>query len=127
RYYAQSWQQGAEKKLPRWGVLLDMVGDKDLGIRVPVDSPAPLVASLYAAADDIELRKYFGMGSQIITDDHKPLNDAGIPTIDIIDMDYSFWHTPGDTKDKLSVESLETVGKVTLLMIEKYLLDKSVP
>ncbi len=126
RYYAEALQQKTEKARPKWGVLLDMVGDRDLGIRVPVDSPAPLVESLYAAAEDIELRKYFGMGRQIITDDHKPLNEIGIPTIDIIDMDYSFWHTPGDTKDKLSVESLESVGKVTLLMIEKYLLDKSV-
>ena len=125
RYYAESLQQWSEKSRPKWGILLDMVGDKDLGIRVPEDSPVSLVEDMFAAADDLELRKYFGMGSQVITDDHKPLNEAGIPTIDIIDMDYSFWHTPGDKVDKLSEESLETVGKVTLLMIEKYLLDKS--
>lgn len=127
RYFADSLQQWPEKSRPKWGVLLDMVGDRDLGIRVPEDSPAFLVESLFAAAGDIKSRKYFGMGSQIITDDHKPLNEAGIPTIDIIDMDYSFWHTPGDKMDKLSAESLETVGKVTLLMIEKYLLDKRAP
>lgn len=124
RYYAESLNQWPEKSRPKWGILLDMVGDKDLGIRVPEDSPTSLVEHLFAAAEDLEMRKYFGLGSQIITDDHKPLNEAGIPTIDIIDMDYGFWHTPGDTTDKLSSESLETVGKVTLLMIEKYLLDK---
>ena len=127
RYYADSLQEWPEKSRPMWGVLLDMVGDKDLGIRVPEDSPPYLVANLFAAAEELELRKYFGMGNQVITDDHKPLNEAGIPTIDIIDMNYSFWHTPGDRVDKLSEESLETVGKVTLLMIEKYLLDKGAP
>lgn len=125
RYYAQALQQWPERSRPRWGVLLDMVGDKDLAIRVPADSPDFLVEKLFKAADELGLRKYFGMGSQRITDDHVPLNEAGIPTIDIIDMDYDYWHTPGDTLDKLSAESLQTVGQVTLLMIEKYLLDKS--
>ena len=124
RYYAESLNQWPEKSRPKWGILLDMVGDKDLGIRVPEDSPTSLVEHLFAAAEELEMRKYFGLGSQIITDDHKPLNEAGIPTIDIIDMDYGFWHTPGDTTDKLSSESIETVGRVALLMIEKYLLDK---
>ncbi|MCF6312461.1 MAG: M28 family peptidase [Verrucomicrobiales bacterium] len=125
RYYAESLSQWSEKTRPQWGLLLDMVGDHDLAIRVPRDSPAPLVEKLFAAAEDAGLRKYFGMGSQRITDDHVPLNKAGVPTLDIIDMEYAYWHTPGDTVDKLSAESLETVGKVTLLMIEKYLLDKS--
>ncbi len=125
RYYAKSLRQWPDKLRPKWGVLLDMVGDRNLAIRVPEDSPSRLVEFLFAAAEDIELRKYFGYGSQVITDDHKPLNEAGIPTIDIIDMEYDFWHTPGDTLDKLSADSLKVVGQVTLLMIEKYLLDKS--
>lgn len=124
RHYAESLREWPEKSRPQWGVLLDMVGDKNLAIRVPRDSPAHLVGFLYAAAEDAGLRKYFGVGSRVITDDHKPLNEAGVPTIDIIDMDYAYWHTPGDTIDKLSAASLEVVGKVTLLMIEKYLLDK---
>lgn len=124
RYYAKSLLQWPETSRPQWGVLLDMVGDKDLAIRVPGDSPAHLVELLFAAAEDAGLRKYFGIGRQVIIDDHKPLNEAGFPTIDIIDMDYAYWHTPGDTGDKLSAASLEVVGKVTLLMIEKYLLDK---
>lgn len=124
RYYAQFLSKLPEKVRPQWGLLLDMVGDSDLAIRVPRDSPALLVEKLFAAAEDAGLRKYFGMGSQRITDDHVPLNKAGVPTLDIIDMDYAYWHTPGDTADKLGAESLETVGRVTLLMVEKYLLDK---
>ena len=125
RHYAKLLKQWPDKTKPLWGLLLDMIGDKDLAIRVPKDSPSHLAEALFAAAEDLSLRKHFGMGGQKITDDHVPLNEVGIPTIDIIDMDYSYWHTPGDTADKLSAESLEIVGETVLLMIEKYLLDKS--
>ena len=42
------------------------------------------------------------------------MNVAGIPTIDVIDFDFAAWHTAGDTLDKVSAESLETVGRTTL-------------
>ncbi len=65
----------------------------------------------------------FGVSPSYIIDDHVPLNTvAGIPTIDIIDFDFDYWHTPGDTLDKISAESLEITGKTTLLLVEKYLL-----
>ena len=50
-------------------------------------------------------------------DDHTPFNEVGIPTIDLIDFDYPPWHTAGDTMDKLSAESLQTVGAVTLYFL----------
>jgi hypothetical protein len=110
-----------EGKRPRWGVLLDMVGDRDLNVRLPADSPRELVAHVFSAAEDLGYRQYFGIGSVSIIDDHIPLNAEGLPTVDIIDFDFKYWHTPGDTLDKLSPESLEIVGKTTLLMLEKYL------
>jgi hypothetical protein len=50
-------------------------------------------------------------------DDHLPLNEAGIQTIDIIDFNYPdptnrFWHTHQDTPEHCSAESLEAVGSV---------------
>jgi glutaminyl-peptide cyclotransferase len=50
-------------------------------------------------------------------DDHLPLNQAGIKTIDLIDFDYPdqtnrYWHTHQDTPDHCSAESLEAVGTV---------------
>ena len=78
---------------------------------------------ILSAAGDLDLRSYVGIRPDYIVDDHIPLNVvAGIPTIDLIDFDYPHWHTPADTMDKLSAESLETTGRVTLLMVEKYLL-----
>ena len=52
-----------------------------------------------------------------ISDDHVPLNWGGIPTVDIIDFQYPFWHTTQDTPDKCSAESLEAIGKVLMHVI----------
>jgi hypothetical protein len=50
-------------------------------------------------------------------DDHLPLIQSGIPTIDIIDFDYPYWHTVEDTPDKCSAESLDVVGQLVLSVI----------
>jgi len=52
-----------------------------------------------------------------ILDDHVPLNEAGIKTIDIIDFNYPdqthrYWHTHQDTPEHCSAESLGAVGTV---------------
>jgi hypothetical protein len=135
---------------PRWGVLLDMIGDVDLNIRAAVRIPgqsirelaeakekgAPLVdmvkveeslqflaRHLLDAAGELDLRDHVGVSPDYIIDDHIPLNVvAGIPTIDLIDFDFPAWHTPGDTLDKISAESLAITGRVTLRLVEKYLL-----
>jgi hypothetical protein len=99
-------------KLFRGGILFDMVGDKSLTITLPPDSPADLAAGIFAAAEALELRKHFTYFDRDITDDHTPLNEAGIPVIDLIDFDYPPWHTPEDTIDKLSAESLRITGAV---------------
>jgi len=99
----------------RGGILLDMVGDSSLGITLPLDSPADLARDIFAAADALKCRNqftYFDHGT--VLDDHTPLNTAGIPTIDLIDFDYPPWHTADDTIDKLSANSLETVGRVVV-------------
>ncbi len=51
-----------------------------------------------------------------ILDDHTPFLKKGIKAVDIIDMDYPYWHTLQDDLSKISVESLQIVGSV----IEKW-------
>ncbi|MCB1229621.1 MAG: M28 family peptidase [Verrucomicrobiae bacterium] len=144
-YYAGQMLSLKPAQRPRHGILLDMVGDKDLKIGIASKLP-PLNLRELKEADvdyqDIELRRealtrqcleaakdaghrgHFGVSSSYITDDHVPLNQvAGIPTIDLIDFDYDYWHTPSDTLDKLSAESLQITGQTTLLLIEKYLME----
>jgi len=46
-----------------------------------------------------------------------PFHEAGIPAIDLIDFDYAYWHTLGDTADKCSPQSLKAVGDVMAKVI----------
>jgi Zn-dependent M28 family amino/carboxypeptidase len=50
-------------------------------------------------------------------DDHTPFVQAGIPAVDIIDFDYPYWHTVQDTPDKVSAESLDTVGETLFIWV----------
>ena len=71
-----------------------------------------MARDIFASAEALNLRKYFTYFDRGISDDHAPPNAVGIPTIDLIDFDFAAWHTPEDTIDKLSTESLRTVGAV---------------
>ncbi len=121
RYFAQQLEGKAAKQF-RGGILFDMVGDRDLNITVPPDSPAAMVHDIFAAAEALKLRSYFTYFDFEITDDHTPLNAIGIPTIDLIDFDFAAWHTPGDTMDKISAESLQIVGTVAAYYLEEFAL-----
>jgi len=112
RYFAGQLSAQDKAKQYRGGLLFDMVGDRSLNITLPPDSPAEMARDIFAAAEALNSRKNFTYFDREITDDHTPLNAVGIPTIDLIDFDYPPWHTAEDTIDKLSAESLRTVGAV---------------
>src|ERR1700730_8066486 len=113
RYFARDLQKTKAAKQFRGGVLLDMVGDASLTITLAPNSPSQIAQNIFAAADALKLRNYFTYFDRDITDDHTPLNAIGIPTIDLIDFDFAWWHTAGDTIDKVSAQSLDIVGRVT--------------
>src|SRR5213075_2294337 len=114
RYFAKELRAENKAKQFRGGILLDMVGDKSLTITLPPDSPAELARGIFASAEALNVRKNFTYFDRDITDDHTPLNEIGIPVIDLIDFDFPPWHTAEDTLDKISAESLEIVGRVAL-------------
>lgn len=105
---------------PDFAVLLDMVGDADP--RFPVEAysleAAPqLVQRVWGIAADLGYRRYFPLDETVrVVDDHLKLNEAGIPTIDVIDFDYGssnrLWHTPDDTPEHTSAQTLLMVGDV---------------
>ena len=119
RYYAANLPAGER---PRYAILFDMVGDRDL--RIPregnsVTGAPDVVEMVWAQAEQMGYGNIFvraDFGPTI--DDHVPLQQAGIRAIDLIDFDYgpgnSFWHTGQDTVDKLSAHSFEVVGEVVL-------------
>src|SRR5256884_9909995 len=112
-------RQGGGAKQFGGGLLSDMVGDRSLGIPLPSDSPADMARDIFAAAEALKLRSYFTYLGRDLIDDHVPLNGIGIPTLDVIDFDYPWWHTADDTIDKISAPSLQIVGSVTLYYLSE--------
>ncbi len=116
RYFAEN--MGRWK--PDYGILLDMIGDKELDIPIEPNSysAAPSLAKrIWQTAQDLGLEAFHPYFGPAIMDDHIPLIKAGVPCVDIIDLDYPYWHTTEDTQDKCSAESLETIGKLILALI----------
>jgi Zn-dependent M28 family amino/carboxypeptidase len=106
------------------GILFDMVGDRSLDVTFPADSPSEMARDIFAAAEALKLRSYFTYLDREMIDDHSPLNAIGIPTIDVIDFDYPWWHTAGDTIDKISARSLQIVGSVALYYLSEVALKR---
>jgi glutaminyl-peptide cyclotransferase len=123
RHYAKQWQGRADK--PAFGILLDMIGHQDLAIRLPSDSPPRLRDALLAAAKQENAAANFGMAKGPIIDDHVPLNNVGIPTLDVIgDFTRSdWWHTASDNLDLISPVSLDISMRVTLRTLNSLLAD----
>ena len=113
RHFADAINAAKTRKRYRGGIVWDMMGDRDLTITLSTDSPERLVRDIFSAAEAVNARNHFTYFNNDILDDQTPLNKIGIPTIDLIDFDYPPWHTAADTMDKLSAESLQTVGSVT--------------
>ncbi len=96
-------------------VVIDMIGDADLNIYREKSSDPTLTDEIWQTAKRLGYSNSFiDEEKYSIIDDHLPFLDAGIPAIDIIDIEYPYWHTSQDTSDKVSAHSLEIIG-VTLL------------
>ena len=96
---------------PRAAILVDMVGDANLNIYKEKFSTPGLVEEVWDVARDLGYEKFFiNETKHQILDDHVPFLEAGIPAVDIIDIEYPYYHTLQDTADKVSPESLRIVG-----------------
>lgn len=115
KYFAKHLDAKTKAEL-RYGILLDMIGDKNLDIYQEVQSLAAapdVVKKVWDAAKSLGYEKSFlPSGKYSVADDHIPLIEAGVKCIDVIDFNYGPWHTLDDTVDKCSAESLKTVGDV---------------
>ena len=102
------------KPAPDYGILLDMIGNKDVVVKMEQSSMrlAPdLLREFYKSAADNGLSSTFPaeVGDDI-EDDHLVLNSGGIPTIDLIDFEFKPWHTLGDVPSTCSADSLKKIG-----------------
>ncbi|HST11667.1 MAG TPA: M28 family peptidase [Terriglobales bacterium] len=118
RHLAERWQKDGTAKKIKALLLADMIGDADLNIEQEGYSTPWLEDMVYQAATQLGYQSHF-FGRKIeVDDDHLPFLKIGVPSADLIDLDYGyedvFHHTPQDTLDKLSPKSLQIVGDVIL-------------
>jgi Zn-dependent M28 family amino/carboxypeptidase len=114
RHYVETAKRAATLTGLRALVLLDMIGDKDLLIRRDGSSTSWLVDIVWNAASRLGHGNVFSNDVTAVDDDHMPFVMAGVPAVDIIDLDYPAWHTAADTLDNVSARSLQIVGDVVL-------------
>lgn len=117
RHYVQAAQQAGTLGSLKALVLLDMIGDRDLTIRRDANSTPWLVDLVWDAAGRLGHRRTFPNELTTIEDDHVPFLRAGVPAVDIIDLDNPTWHTAQDDLEHVSARSLQTVGDVVLAAI----------
>jgi glutaminyl-peptide cyclotransferase len=133
RHLAQKLAANGTSSRVRGFFLLDMIGDKQLGVARETESNRRLQDVIARAAGQLEYGQYFFQYDVGIIDDHVPFIQAGIPAVDVVDARFGrmgptfdsmgeFHHANTDTIDKVSQQSLEVVGRTMLLTVE--LLDK---
>lgn len=118
RHLAEKWDQDGTLKKIKALLLMDMIADADLNINRDVNSTPWLTDLMYEAARRGGVQSHFYAEVGAIEDDHRPFAKRGVPSLDVIDLDYgyenAYHHTTEDTVDKLSPRSLEIVGNTTL-------------
>ena len=126
RHLAAKWGRDGTLNRIKAFILTDMIGDKDLNIQRETRSADWLVALVRQAAKKFGYEHYFFQTDMPVEDDHLAFVTRGVPSIDLIDLDYgpnnSYHHTAQDTIDKVSGHSLAIDGDVimeTLKLIDQ--------
>jgi Zn-dependent M28 family amino/carboxypeptidase len=113
RHYVKAARAAGALATIRALVLVDMIGDRDLRIMRESNSTPWLTELVWAVAAKLG-RAEFVSDTTAVEDDHLEFLAAGVPAVDIIDLEYPAWHRAEDTIDKLSEASLQAVGEVVL-------------
>lgn len=146
RRYAAAWQSAPPAKRPRWAMIFDGLGGADVRLRAAARLPgeslrelralseggyaidvdaleqslARLSGDLLDAAEDLGLRREAGISPDYLLGSHLPFGVvAGVPAILLTDPAYAYRHSPSDTLDRLSPDSLEIAGRVAARWLER--------
>jgi|SRR6202041_3233033 glutaminyl-peptide cyclotransferase len=121
RHLAERWEKDGTLKKIKALMVMDMIGDADLDILRDTNGTPWLLDLIYSAAERLGYQSHFYAAQGPIEDDHLPFVKRGVPSADVIDLDYGynnvFHHTAQDTMDKLSPKSLEITGDTIMLTI----------
>ncbi|MFL6278849.1 MAG: M28 family peptidase, partial [Vicinamibacterales bacterium] len=118
RYYVDAARKNGTIGDIRAFVLVDMIGDRNLVIKREANSTPALTGAIWSAATRLNRREFVAQTTPI-EDDHLEFLAAGVPSVDIIDLEYPdqtsrFWHTKYDTIENVAATSLQAVGDVLL-------------
>lgn len=107
---------------PQVMILLDMVGRRDARIPKEGNSVAAApqaVESVWRTARDLGLTVLVDSLGPPTYDDHIPFLLAGIPAVDILDLQDPTWHTVRDLPDHCAPETLDQIGRLVLEVIAR--------
>ena len=114
RELAASMDLSGDLKRVKAVLLADMIGDDHLDVTRDSNSTPWLENVVWSVAKRLGEGQYFLNSSMSIVDDHTPFIERGVPSADIIDFDYRYWHTAQDTLNHCSPHSIAVVGYVLL-------------
>ncbi len=127
KHLAAKWYADGTLKRIKAFIVADMIGYKDLSILQETQSTPWLRSLLRQAAIDTHNSAYVFKTEAAEDDDHLPFLQRGVPALDVIDVaygpldnqtgDYAYHHTPQDTLDKLSPQSLQVSADLFLEMV----------
>ena len=126
KHFAATYVKGRKEKTSRdrieAAILFDLIGGKNLSIprdHYSMEFAPSLVNDVWRVASALKVPQFNNGRGPAVTDDHLPLNNAGIPAIDLIDFDYPYWHKAADLPENCSATSLAQVGKVVTAWLNK--------
>jgi Zn-dependent M28 family amino/carboxypeptidase len=114
RHYVDAGRKDGTLKGVKTLVLLDMIGERGLQVRQDLNSTRWLNDIVWRVAGQLGHQRTFVADITAVEDDHTPFINAGVPAIDLIDLDYPAWHTAEDTLDKIDPMSMKIVGDVVV-------------
>jgi glutaminyl-peptide cyclotransferase len=114
RHYVELARKAGTLKSLRALILLDMIGDRQLNIRRETQSTPWLTDIIWNVAKRLGHQASFIAEEMPVEDDHVHFLKAGVPAVDIIDLDYPHWHTAQDSIENVSARSLQVVGDVVV-------------
>jgi hypothetical protein len=117
RHYVSAGKKSGALAGIKAHILIDMVADRDLRLKRDLNSTPWLTDIIWSTAKRQKLDGYFVPLTTRVEDDHLPFMEAGVPSVDIIDLEYEAWHTAQDTLDAVSARSLQIVGDVLVAAI----------
>jgi len=119
RHYVNDAMKTQTLRQLRAMILVDMIGERGALFQREALSTGWLKDIIWGTAKELGHSKTFVETEYAIEDDHLPFVKASVPSVDIIDLDYTSWHTAADTLDKLAARSLQIVGDVLLASLPK--------